>query len=275
MGDEGEDPAAEAPPGEVARDERAEDACLDCGAELTGRFCSACGQRRIDGPLRTTEIAGDLWSHVVDLDRGFLHTFVGLTLRPGTTAREYVDGKRKRHTPPFRYFLILTAAWFAFPSLIGFDYADYVARSMEEARAAIERSPPVFVSALRRFMDASVEMYEFRRWTILANLPLYALGGLLLFRRRRRTFAEWFAFSLYVTGHGLLLGIVGFVLLAFELDTTYQFVSFLVLPYMIWAYRGFSGDGTGMATLKGLAVFFIGGTVLFCGLFGIAFALTG
>jgi hypothetical protein len=211
----------------------------------------------------------------VDVDRGFLHTFVGLTLRPGAIALDYVDGRRKRYTPPFRYFLILMAAWFAFPSLIGFDYGEYVARSMSEAREAMARSPPELANAMGRFMAVSEEMYELRRWTILMNLPLYALGGLLLFRRRRRTFAEWFAFSLYISGHSLLLGIVGFILLSFELDVAFQIISFLALPYLIWAFRGFSGDGLGMSILKGCAVFYIGGLLVFCGLFGIGLALPG
>jgi hypothetical protein len=53
--------------------------------------------------------------HVLHLDTPLLRTIVGLTRRPGSTVREYLQGVRRRYIDPVRYVLIvatlLLIAW--------------------------------------------------------------------------------------------------------------------------------------------------------------------
>ncbi len=55
-----------------------------------GAFCHACGEKRIDGPLRLKEIARETFDSALELERGFPRTFVGLLRAPGATVREYL-----------------------------------------------------------------------------------------------------------------------------------------------------------------------------------------
>jgi hypothetical protein len=74
--------------GTAAREvEAAFDRCLNCGAGLTGAFCSRCGQRAIPADPTVAEIAGDVWQELSGYDGRIAATFRNL-LHPGRlTAR--------------------------------------------------------------------------------------------------------------------------------------------------------------------------------------------
>ena len=43
-------------------------ACLNCGAELTGRFCAGCGQRDVPPRPSVKELVGDAYGELVGWD---------------------------------------------------------------------------------------------------------------------------------------------------------------------------------------------------------------
>lgn len=96
----------------------AERQCSDCGAELHGEYCSACGQR--DEPIRqpighfVRASVEDNWS----LD-GRVWRSLGLLLaRPGALTAAYVDGKRTRYVRPLRLYLLATILFFFLMSVV-------------------------------------------------------------------------------------------------------------------------------------------------------------
>ncbi|MBE7171900.1 MAG: DUF3667 domain-containing protein [Williamsia sp.] len=92
--------------------ERADKECLNCHAQVIGRFCHVCGQENIE----TKESFWTLTSHFVyDLlhfDGQFFHTLGALFRRPGFVAREYVAGKRASYLHPIRMYLFTSAVFF-------------------------------------------------------------------------------------------------------------------------------------------------------------------
>ena len=87
-------------------------ACPNCGAELHGEFCSACGQ-----PAHLHRTLGHM---VEEFLHGILHfdtrawrTLPLLVFRPGTLTREYIHGKRARYISPLAMFLLLIFTMFA------------------------------------------------------------------------------------------------------------------------------------------------------------------
>ena len=87
-------------------------ACPNCGAELHGEFCSACGQ-----PAHLHRTLGHM---VEEFLHGILHfdtrawrTLPLLVFRPGTLIREYIHGKRARYISPLAMFLLLIFTMFA------------------------------------------------------------------------------------------------------------------------------------------------------------------
>ena len=93
--------------------------CANCDAPLTGAFCASCGQkstrsRRLDGRL----LFEDLIEKALNLELSLLRTVVGLTVRPGTVCREYVNGKRTLYTNPVTYLLLVAVLGAVSKSLI-------------------------------------------------------------------------------------------------------------------------------------------------------------
>ncbi len=94
--------------------EAGEGACLNCGAQLTGRFCSACGQAA--HPHRTLAGVLEEFLHgVLHFDAKAWRTLPMVIFRPGTLTRNYVHGKRARYISPLALFLFtIFAMFFAF-----------------------------------------------------------------------------------------------------------------------------------------------------------------
>lgn len=92
--------------------------CKNCGAELTGAYCQACGQK---GHVHRT-----ISAFMHDLLHGALHfegklwrTLPMLVLRPGQLTRRYIDGERARFVSPMALFLFTVFAMFAIFQMIG------------------------------------------------------------------------------------------------------------------------------------------------------------
>ncbi len=95
-----------------------ESPCLNCGAELTGQFCSGCGQ---EAQIHRT--IGAFWH---DFVHGVLHfegrawrTLPLLAWRPGELTRRYINGERKRFISPIALFLFSIFLMFAVFQLSG------------------------------------------------------------------------------------------------------------------------------------------------------------
>jgi len=103
---------------EVAR----EPACRDCGAPLapTQAYCGVCGQKRLAGRITLHEIARDLIHALAHVDRGVLPLVRQLLVRPGAVARDFIEGRRRRHFGPFAFLVVCVAAGAAAIALSGY-----------------------------------------------------------------------------------------------------------------------------------------------------------
>lgn len=82
------------------------EACPNCGARLAGRYCHDCGQST---DLRKRSILHLAWEAIegmFHLDGRLARTLPLLFFRPGVLARDLIEGRLARHTPPFRTFLV-------------------------------------------------------------------------------------------------------------------------------------------------------------------------
>lgn len=85
--------------------------CLNCGADLTGAFCGACGQRSVPADPTVTELAGDAWRELSGYDGRVAETFRSL-LRPGRLTIDYLQGRRARYLSPIRLYLTVSVISF-------------------------------------------------------------------------------------------------------------------------------------------------------------------
>ena len=80
--------------------------CLNCGAELQGVYCHVCGQEAGDHHRTIGHVIWDGIEGLTHLDGRLGQTLPPLFIDPGRLARDHLEGRRQRHVPPFRLFLI-------------------------------------------------------------------------------------------------------------------------------------------------------------------------
>jgi hypothetical protein len=86
-------------------------ACLNCGATVTGAYCSNCGQRA--HLHRSVFHAVEEFLHgITHFDSKLWNTLPLLFFRPGKLTREYVHGKRARYVAPVAMFLLTVFSMF-------------------------------------------------------------------------------------------------------------------------------------------------------------------
>ena len=79
-------------------------ACLNCGAQLTGPYCSQCGQH--GHPHRKlTHVFEEFLHGILHFDTKAWRTLPMVVFRPGTLTRNFVYGQRARYISPLALFL--------------------------------------------------------------------------------------------------------------------------------------------------------------------------
>lgn len=92
--------------------ERAEKTCLNCHAELVGRFCHVCGQENIVTKQDFWSLLKHFIYDVFHFDGKFFDTLKYLLFYPGKVPKEYTTGKRASFLDPIRMYLFTSAVFF-------------------------------------------------------------------------------------------------------------------------------------------------------------------
>src|SRR5919198_6653745 len=110
--------AVEPKAGEAAEGHTQETHCLNCGALLSGPFCSQCGQHA--HVHRTLEaFFHDFLHGVLHFEGKIWRTLPLLAWKPGELTRRYIDGQRARFVSPIALFLFSVFLMFAVMGLSG------------------------------------------------------------------------------------------------------------------------------------------------------------
>lgn len=110
--------AVEPKAGEAADGHTQETKCLNCGTELVGSFCHACGQHaHVHRTL--TAFFHDFLHGVLHFEGKIWRTLPLLAWKPGELTRRYVDGQRASFISPIALFLFCVFLMFAAVSLFG------------------------------------------------------------------------------------------------------------------------------------------------------------
>jgi hypothetical protein len=91
--------------------------CLNCGADLSGSFCSKCGQEDLDLRVSLGSLVRDLFADQFGLESKVPRTLWALISKPGLLTREYLAGHRVRWLLPFKLYLSVSVVYFLLLSL--------------------------------------------------------------------------------------------------------------------------------------------------------------
>lgn len=92
--------------------ERVEKNCLNCNAEVQGRFCQVCGQENIETKESFWSLATHFVYDITHFDGKFFSTLKYLLFRPGFLSQEYLRGRRIAYLHPIRMYVFTSAIFF-------------------------------------------------------------------------------------------------------------------------------------------------------------------
>src|SRR5881275_537555 len=86
--------------------------CENCGAQLTGHYCSQCGQAAVDYRRSFRHVIADVLDSFLNWDSKFFTTIALLILKPWRLTNEFLAGKRVRYVNPLRLYLLASILFF-------------------------------------------------------------------------------------------------------------------------------------------------------------------
>jgi hypothetical protein len=92
--------------------ERTEKICLNCKAELVGRFCHICGQENIEPHGSVWGLISHFFEDITHFDGKFFSTGRYLITRPGFLSKEFINGRRASYLHPIRMYVFTSAVFF-------------------------------------------------------------------------------------------------------------------------------------------------------------------
>ncbi len=92
--------------------ERNEKICLNCGADLNGRYCHKCGQENIEPKENFWHLVNHFVEDLTHFDGKFFITLKDLLFKPGFLSKEYLKGRRASYLHPIRMYVFTSAVFF-------------------------------------------------------------------------------------------------------------------------------------------------------------------
>src|SRR5438477_480205 len=176
--------------------------CLNCGAELTGKYCSNCGQERIAGRMEVKHIFKDVTHGIFHWESSIFNTFKELIVRPGKFLRNYIAGTRKPYVKPFSYFIFIQTVYVIIFHWLSDKYFAFVNATMTTSGEVTE-TMVTKIHELQHFVTSNINYLNFL-------LPVIAAFYIKLFFKKKTeiNYAESIVIALYINGTILFFAIL-------------------------------------------------------------------
>lgn len=92
--------------------------CLNCGAALSGPYCSACGQKAVPPDPSMREFMHETTDELAHWDGKTASTLKALLFSPGRLSIDFLQGRRARWLLPLRLYLICSLALFGTMAIV-------------------------------------------------------------------------------------------------------------------------------------------------------------
>lgn len=92
--------------------EREEKVCLNCSADLHGKYCHKCGQENREPKSTVWGLITHFFYDITHFDGKFFSTTGQLIARPGLLPKEYIRGRRASFLDPIRMYIFSSAIFF-------------------------------------------------------------------------------------------------------------------------------------------------------------------
>ena len=97
---------------------RTQNDCLNCGAEVSSKYCPECGQLNREPRFNMKDLISDFVHDFTHFDSKFFRTTLFLITKPGFLTKEFIEGKRLKYLNPIRMYVFTSAIFFFFLYLV-------------------------------------------------------------------------------------------------------------------------------------------------------------
>jgi hypothetical protein len=132
--------------------ERKEKNCLNCNAEVQGKYCHICGQENIEPKETFWMLATHFAYDVLHFDGKFFSTLKYLLLKPGFLSHEYLRGRRASYLHPIRMYVFTSAIFFII-------FFSFIIKPDEIAKSINSTSNPLSEEHVSVFRDSLSAAY--------------------------------------------------------------------------------------------------------------------
>lgn len=261
---------------------RQETNCLNCGAEVTGKFCSNCGQENIEVREKFGHLVFHAFADFFHFDSKFFRTLIPLVSRPGYLTKEHWAGKRMRYLHPLRLFFFVTVVMVIVANAYYHKYEKQIKAEKiktttttngisisDEDQKVQERQARKIVNGVSKTFDYAAAYLKYISFLLL---PFYALGFRLLYFRHKKFYIDHLVYTLHLQSFVyIVVSLVLLVPLYITPSARDWFMSVILLSivtYVLLSLRNIYQQPWWKTILKSLLAFFyiFFGTILFLGI---------
>lgn len=210
--------------------------CVNCGADVTGAYCSNCGQRATVKRLTFREGWNDFWARIYGFDGMFPRTLRDLTIRPGVVSKSYLQGNRVKYYAPVGYFFFIITLLYLVASLLNVEMIEYLRANSDVGLV----EPPKAGSGQEKYMQYLLQkMNDNMKLLAFAIIPFQAFSArYIFFRKSGYNLIENMVLPLYMQGHTNWLNILS--VLVFSITGSFISPVLLSFPLMIYFCYGYA-----------------------------------
>ena len=159
--------------------------CKNCGRVFDGNYCNNCGQSAKTRRLNWRFIVENFEHEILHFDHGIVFTIKEIFLRPGTTIKKFLEGKRKKYSHPLTYIAVISVIYFILRSVF------------------VKYTPPADTSDAQSIITDFIYHY-YPKIVVVVFIPLAALFTGIFYPGNPYNFVELFSFHCYIRGQFML-----------------------------------------------------------------------
>jgi len=200
---------------------------------------------------------------VTHADKGIFHLLKSLATKPGTTAREYLRGRRKTYFNPFTFFLLVMGMFVFLNMYFKPPEKKRVPDARVLERISSEGGKHQYISMMNRADQVSRVTRNNGNVLAMVAIPYISLVTWLFFRKSKYNYAEHLTANLmFVTFSNLIFALLVFPLQSLFRNTPAQYYFYpigfiLQIVYLAWSLNGFLGLKSVASRTKSFAVSFL------------------
>ncbi len=228
--------------------------CINCGTEVTDKFCAHCGQPNPPRKLTFGNLYHDFQARIYGFDGMFPRTLKDITIHPGKASRSFISGNRVLYYGPVGYFFLMITVLLLIMGMLDVDPVTFMKTAKNSFAGDIKpgSGQEKFTEAVFKFVADNLKVFSFTLVPLQAFTSRY-----LFFRKSGYSFLENSVLPFYVQGHVYWLTILSVIYFK-TTDTAFPNIIVIVISivYFGFAYSNFFDYQSKVkAFLKGIGVY--------------------